>query len=72
MINCIKLITTAEMIKAIHVFQLPKPPSREILSLFLASLENCFYLIIFKKFNNLVRNHVKLFFCHAIKLLNGQ
>ena len=42
MINCIKLITKAEMIKAIHVFQLPKPPSREILSLFLTSFGSCF------------------------------
>lgn len=42
MINCIKLITKAEMIKAIHVFQLPKPPSREILSLFLTPFGSCF------------------------------
>ncbi len=41
-INCIKLITKAEMIKAIHVFQLPKPTSREILSLFLTSFGSCF------------------------------
>ena len=42
MINCIKLITKAEMIKASHVFQLPRPPSREILSLFLTSFGSCF------------------------------